>query len=46
MFAIAFDLVVVDTERHHPKAVSQAYTPTLPILSSALAFVAFRPAST
>jgi virulence-associated protein VapD len=26
MFAIAFDLVVVETEKHHPKGVSQAYT--------------------
>ncbi len=26
MFAIAFDLVVADTDRHHPKSVSQAYT--------------------
>ena len=26
MFAIAFDLVVSDTEKHHPKGVSQAYT--------------------
>ena len=26
MFAIAFDLVVVDTEKYHPKGVSQAYT--------------------
>jgi virulence-associated protein VapD len=26
MFAIAFDLVVADTELHHPKGVSQAYT--------------------
>lgn len=25
MFAIAFDLVVADTERNHPKGVSQAY---------------------
>jgi virulence-associated protein VapD len=25
MFAIAFDLVVVDTEEHHPKGISQAY---------------------
>ena len=25
MFAIAFDLVVVETARHHPKGVSQAY---------------------
>ncbi len=24
MFAIAFDLVVADTARHHPKGVSQA----------------------
>jgi len=26
MFAIAFDLVVADTEKYHPKGVSQAYT--------------------
>jgi virulence-associated protein VapD len=26
MFAIAFDLVVADTERHHRIGVSQAYT--------------------
>lgn len=26
MFAIAFDLVVADTEQHHPKGVPQAYT--------------------
>ena len=26
MFAIAFDLVVIDTEKHHPKGVSQAYS--------------------
>ena len=26
MFAIAFDLVVAETERHHPKGVRQAYT--------------------
>jgi virulence-associated protein VapD len=26
MFAIAFDLVVADTEKHHPKGISQAYT--------------------
>ena len=25
MYAIAFDLVVSDTEKHHPKGVSQAY---------------------
>ncbi len=25
MYAIAFDLVVADTEEHHPKGVSQAY---------------------
>ena len=25
MFAIAFDLVVAETARHHPKGVSQAY---------------------
>jgi CRISPR-associated endonuclease Cas2 len=26
MFAISFDLTVEDTERHHPKGVSQAYS--------------------
>ena len=26
MFAIAFDLVVADTAKHHPKGVAQAYT--------------------
>ena len=26
MFAIAFDLVVADTEKFHPKGISQAYT--------------------
>ena len=26
MFAIAFDLVVADTDKHHPIGVSQAYT--------------------
>ncbi len=26
MFAIAFDLVVANTEKHHPKGISQAYT--------------------
>lgn len=25
MFAIAFDLTVADTERHHPKGVQHAY---------------------
>ena len=26
MYAISFDLVVADTEQHHPKGVSQAYS--------------------
>ncbi len=26
MYAITFDLVVADTEQHHPKGVAQAYT--------------------
>jgi virulence-associated protein VapD len=34
MFAIAFDLTVSDTERHHPKGVSQAYTDIGATLSS------------
>jgi virulence-associated protein VapD len=26
MYAVAFDLVVTDTEKYHPKGVAQAYT--------------------
>ena len=26
MYAVAFDLVAADTEQHHPKGVTQAYT--------------------
>lgn len=26
MYAVAFDLIVADTQEHHPKGVSQAYT--------------------
>ena len=26
MYAVAFDLVVADTQQHHPKGVTQAYT--------------------
>lgn len=26
MYALAFDLVVADTEKHHPRGVSQAYS--------------------
>jgi virulence-associated protein VapD len=26
MYAVAFDLTVVDTEKYHPKGISQAYT--------------------
>ena len=26
MYAVAFDLVVADTEKHHPKGVTQVYT--------------------
>ncbi len=33
MYAISFDLVVADTERHHPKGVSQAYAEIGSILS-------------
>ena len=25
MYAVAFDLVVADTEKHHPKSLTQAY---------------------
>lgn len=38
MYAIAFDLVVADTETHHPKGVTQAYTE----IASVLAGFAFR----
>jgi len=37
MFAIAFDLVVADTKRNHPKGVAQAYT----VIGSALAGYGF-----
>ena len=33
MYAVAFDLVVADTERHHPKGVSQAYADIASILN-------------
>lgn len=26
MYAVAFDLVVTDTEQHHPKGITQAYS--------------------
>lgn len=35
MYAIAFDLVVVDTETHHPKGVTQAYTEIGAVLDAA-----------
>ena len=34
MFAIAFDLVVSETERHHPKSISQAYADIGKVLAS------------
>ena len=33
MFAVAFDLVVSDTETHHPKGVAQAYTDVAAVLA-------------
>ena len=33
MYAVAFDLVVSDAEKHHPKGVTQAYTEIGAILS-------------
>jgi virulence-associated protein VapD len=33
MYAVAFDLTVTDTEKYHPKGVSQAYTEIGGILS-------------
>lgn len=33
MYAVAFDLVVADTEQHHPKGVSQAYVEIGAVLS-------------
>jgi len=33
MYAVAFDLVVSDTEKHHPKGVSQAYSDIAAILN-------------
>lgn len=34
MYAVAFDLVVADTERHHPKGVTQAYIEIGSVLDS------------
>ncbi|WP_342151078.1 virulence factor [Methylorubrum sp. SB2] len=34
MFAIAFDLVVADTQAHHPKGLSQAYSDIRTTLAS------------
>ncbi|MBF0338003.1 MAG: virulence factor [Nitrospirae bacterium] len=34
MFAIAFDLVVTDTDKNHPKSVSQAYADIANTLSN------------
>src|SRR5271165_5008763 len=34
MFAIAFDLIVAETARHHPKGVSQAYADICAILAN------------
>jgi len=33
MFAIAFDLVVADTARNHPKGVAQAYADIRSVLN-------------
>ena len=33
MYAVAFDLVVADTELHHPKGVSQAYADIASVLN-------------
>lgn len=33
MYAVAFDLVVAETEKHHPKGVSQAYSDIAVILN-------------
>ena len=43
MYAIAFDLVVADTEKHHPKGVTQAYT-ELVLCWASTAFGAYRAA--
>ena len=33
MFAIAFDLVVVETQTHHPKGIAQAYSDIRTVLA-------------
>ncbi len=35
MYAVAFDLVVADTQLHHPKGVAQAYTEIGAVLAEA-----------
>jgi len=32
MYAVAFDLVVSETEKHHPKGITQAYTEIASVL--------------
>lgn len=44
MYAVAFDLVVADTERNHPRGVSQAYADIGAILNDH-GFAVFRAAS-
>jgi virulence-associated protein VapD len=33
VYAVAFDLIVAETEKHHPKGVSQAYSDIAVILN-------------
>lgn len=34
MYAVAFDLVVAETQKHHPKGVTYAYTDIAAVLSN------------
>jgi len=45
MYAVAFDLTVEATEKHHPKGVSQAYSEIGAILGEQV-FAAYRVACT
>jgi hypothetical protein len=42
MYAVAFDLVVADAEKYHPKGVSQAYTEIGAVLGEGMAFTVFK----
>ena len=41
MYAVAFDLVVAETQKHHPRGVTQAYTEIGAVLGRHATFAPF-----